>query len=589
LFRHVPESLVSSHWFSCYDASFLVQGTSLSSDNSSVLQSPFGQHTRPSRPCASASFARLPHPRSVTPFLLFHIQGTLPRTYWESAFDLLEDAARCSVQPESRVALKARVELLESLGALYTKCAAAFEPRDFLRALAMVDVLAKWPLLPEDSASLPGTLPQVQRTVLDVLPQLRPIGERHVALWPALLQQMVGYLPGGEAVRLPHCRVPHKYRRKRVARRTDVLETSVTSLVSHELSFDREKVKEVAGTSGDGPLQNGASKEETGQPTERSSDGQAVESDSTFSGWVSSLWGGSSRRPSEESSPKSFPHSPIVEAKPQHPVESSPPQQSDEVLETKAASKDQDEESGDQALAKPQDTGEQDYPDIAPGALSPLFAERVCVVLTELYTGHASKDAQILVLPDVVAALGRCTITRRDMPDSDLWRVAVRSFKQILDSVLGAPETAPDWNIASPPAEAIDSASIENWTEALQRRLDSQTPETLGELGRPRLWKELAELFEEFLLGACGKPQLGGVPADVAKSDEQLEGVALDTLCERVLAHCREAPEEVQRRLVAVIDNCAARTSQLPLGKAVPENCSRFSLACLVRLFVLCG
>lgn len=517
-------------------------------------------------------------------------QGTLPRSYWDSAFDLLEDAARRSVQPESRVALKARVELLESLGALYSKCSAAFEPTDFLRALAMIDVLAKWPLLLEDTASLPGTLPQVQRTVLDVLPQMRPVGERHVALWPALLQQMVGYLPGGEAVRLPYCRVPQKYRGKKRgvadARATDPLETSVTSLVSHELNFEKDRGKDELVTADNAPVQNGSA---DGPKTEQpGSDGPEAEPDSSFTGWVSSLWGGGSRRPSEES-PKPLPKS-AEDEKTQEPVENgqpaAPSQEPEDASTSVAEGGVEETADGDAFEVQP---SADEYPDIAPGALSPLFAEKVCTVLTESYCGQAPKDAQVMVLPDVVAALGRCMITRRDAPDSDLWRVAVRCLKQVLDAALGTPESSPDWNIASPTAEAVDSSSLEDWTAALQRRLEGDPSEALGELGRPRLWKELAQLFEDFLLGACGKPALGGIPPETARSDEQLEGVALDALCERLLAHCREAPDEVQRRLVAVVDHCAARTSQLPLGKAVPENCSRFSLACLVRLFVLCG
>ncbi len=48
--------------------------------------------------------------------------------------------------------------------------------------------------------------------------------------------------------------------------------------------------------------------------------------------------------------------------------------------------------------------------------------------------------------------------------------------------------------------------------------------------------------------------------------------------------------KQVIQRLVSVIDQCAARTSALPLESValLPAHCGRFSMTCLEKLFKLC-
>jgi hypothetical protein len=48
--------------------------------------------------------------------------------------------------------------------------------------------------------------------------------------------------------------------------------------------------------------------------------------------------------------------------------------------------------------------------------------------------------------------------------------------------------------------------------------------------------------------------------------------------------------KQVIQRLVSVIDQCAARTSVLPLESValLPAHCGRFSMTCLEKLFKLC-
>jgi hypothetical protein len=49
--------------------------------------------------------------------------------------------------------------------------------------------------------------------------------------------------------------------------------------------------------------------------------------------------------------------------------------------------------------------------------------------------------------------------------------------------------------------------------------------------------------------------------------------------------------KQVIQRLVSVIDQCAARTSALPLESValLPAHCGRFSMTCLEKLFKLCS
>eukprot|EP00850_Spirogloea_muscicola_P022427 SM000294S10819 [mRNA] locus=s294:115581:128242:+ [translate_table: standard] len=221
---------------------------------------------------------------------------------------------------------------------------------------------------------------------------------------------------------------------------------------------------------------------------------------------------------------------------------------------------------------------QDDLPEGAVVGLSHALAERAIVVLIKIHN-MAPIDARAFHLPDLIAAVGRCMALRRDYPDAQLWHTAVVAFNSILDNILMQDE--------------------QRSLKAVQQQVDHADQDSAvilkASVERPRMWKELVNVYEKFLLGACGRALTvssgQALPEDVQNADEALEIAVLDGLCDRVLTSCADASDEVRRRLVTVIDRCAARTSVLPISSIslLPAHCGRFSLACLHRLFVLSG
>lgn len=102
-------------------------------------------------------------------------------------------------------------------------------------------------------------------------------------------------------------------------------------------------------------------------------------------------------------------------------------------------------------------------------------------------------------------------ITRRDNPDGSLWRLAVEGFSCILlDDISKLSENAGHESTITIPA-------------------------------RMRIWKEVADIFEIFLIGYCGRAL--SVMADSA--DESLEMNLLDILGDKILKSQIDAPLEV--------------------------------------------
>lgn len=197
---------------------------------------------------------------------------------------------------------------------------------------------------------------------------------------------------------------------------------------------------------------------------------------------------------------------------------------------------------------------------------SPLFAEKIITVLVDIFV-RAPPAERLDTAPEIIAALGRCMATRRDLPDGSLWRTAVEAFNHIL---------------------VDDITSLQSNSQSFGSKVDlpSSGP------GRSRFWKEVADTYETFLLGSCGRAFPSEIlsPA-ILKADESLEANVLEVLCNRVLNSSIDAPVEVFQRLVSTLDRCAARTSSLPIESVglLPAHCSRFSLTCLQKIFSLCS
>ncbi|XP_050379358.1 uncharacterized protein LOC126796668 isoform X2 [Argentina anserina] len=188
-----------------------------------------------------------------------------------------------------------------------------------------------------------------------------------------------------------------------------------------------------------------------------------------------------------------------------------------------------------------------------------MFGEKLVPLLVDLFL-HAPAVEKYILYPEIIQSLGRCMTTRRDNPDGSLWRLAVEGFNHIL----------------------IDDAS----NSIVNAGSDSGSSKP----ARIRIWKEVADVYEVFLVGYCGRalPSDSFSPVDV-KADESLEMTILDILGNKILKSPSDAPIDILQRLISTLDRVASRTCSLPVDfvELMPSHCSRFSLICLQKLFSL--
>ncbi|CAL8166611.1 unnamed protein product [Prunus armeniaca] len=144
-----------------------------------------------------------------------------------------------------------------------------------------------------------------------------------------------------------------------------------------------------------------------------------------------------------------------------------------------------------------------------------MFAEKLVPLLVDLFLQAPAVEKYILY-PEIIQSLGRCMTTRRDNPDGALWRLAVEGFNRVL----------------------VDDAR----NLAINAGLDSGASKP----ARTRIWKEVADVYEVFLVGYCGRalPSDSFSTVDV-KTDESLEMTVLDILGDKILKSSIDAPFDV--------------------------------------------
>lgn len=187
-----------------------------------------------------------------------------------------------------------------------------------------------------------------------------------------------------------------------------------------------------------------------------------------------------------------------------------------------------------------------------------LLAEKLVPVLVDLFL-QAPASEKCTIFPEIVQGLARCMTTRRDNPEGSLWRLAVEGFNRIL-------------------VDDINKLRIIRGSDPI-----------IGRPSRIRLWKEVADVYEIFLLGYCGRAlPPNSLSIATLKADESLEMNILDILGDKILTQI-DAPTDILQRLVSTLDRCASRTCSLPVEtvELMPSHCSRFSLTCLQKLFLL--
>uniref|UniRef100_A0A1D1Z879 Protein MON2 n=1 Tax=Anthurium amnicola TaxID=1678845 RepID=A0A1D1Z879_9ARAE len=188
-----------------------------------------------------------------------------------------------------------------------------------------------------------------------------------------------------------------------------------------------------------------------------------------------------------------------------------------------------------------------------------LFGEKLISVLIELFL-EAPVAEKGNVCPEIIHCLGRCMVTRRDNPNGMLWRLAVEGFNRIL----------------------IDDVARLNMDQGNEQVVNRST--------RTRLWKEVADVYDIFLVGSCGHAiSSDAFSAEMLNADESLDMAILNVLGDVILKAQLDAPSDSLQRLVSALDRCASRTGSLPIETVslLPSHCSRFSLSCLQKLFSL--
>ncbi|GJU21353.1 hypothetical protein Tco_1154695 [Tanacetum coccineum] len=149
---------------------------------------------------------------------------------------------------------------------------------------------------------------------------------------------------------------------------------------------------------------------------------------------------------------------------------------------------------------------------------SDLFAEKLLPVLVDLFL-QAPLAENLIIFPYVIQGLGRCSITRRENPRSDL---------------------------------------------------STYRP------ARIRFWKEVADVYEIFLVGYCGGPF-------ILIHWPQYHSYYL------LFSVAREDPE-IMQRLIITLDRCASRTCSLPVEtvELVPPHTTSTTLTARLPIaFVL--
>jgi hypothetical protein len=106
--------------------------------------------------------------------------------------------------------------------------------------------------------------------------------------------------------------------------------------------------------------------------------------------------------------------------------------------------------------------------------------------------------------------------TRRDNPDGSLWRVAVEGFNRII----------------------VDDVS--GFT------LNCGTDSKISKTASMRIWKEVADVYEIFLVGYCGRAiPSNSISSEALRADEALEMTILNILGDKILKSPIDAPSEV--------------------------------------------
>eukprot|EP00898_Chlorokybus_atmophyticus_P001167 jgi/Chlat1/2050/Chrsp17S02524 len=120
--------------------------------------------------------------------------GVMPRSYWLVVQKSLLAVVQACTQPQCVVPCKTRVDIVNNLKELYLDCRHVLEAEDVQLLFVLLNEFACNPTAELDQPVHPkGSLPPVQKAVLEVLAVVVPLESRHTELWPGLLRQLLSY------------------------------------------------------------------------------------------------------------------------------------------------------------------------------------------------------------------------------------------------------------------------------------------------------------------------------------------------------------------------------------------------------------
>ncbi|WVZ68645.1 hypothetical protein U9M48_017561, partial [Paspalum notatum var. saurae] len=148
-----------------------------------------------------------------------------------------------------------------------------------------------------------------------------------------------------------------------------------------------------------------------------------------------------------------------------------------------------------------------------------LFVQKLVPIIVNLFL-EAPPRERFSASPEVIHGLGRCMNTRRDNPRGTLWRISAECFNRVVTE------------------------------EVKQDNANCKSDVNSYRLSRARFWKEIADVYETFLVGSCGRVLSSDVPSvDSITADETLEMSVLTVFGDDILKLQKDAPVEVKPHL----------------------------------------
>ncbi|KAH7543199.1 hypothetical protein FEM48_Zijuj02G0158400 [Ziziphus jujuba var. spinosa] len=126
-------------------------------------------------------------------------KGNVPMPYLTSVLDIYEFVLQKSTNYCGNAASKVKQEILHGLGELYVQAQRMFDNQLYTMLLGIINLAVKQAIVDSDNFETEfGHVPPVLRTILEILPLLRP-ADHLSSMWLILLRDFLKYLPRSDS------------------------------------------------------------------------------------------------------------------------------------------------------------------------------------------------------------------------------------------------------------------------------------------------------------------------------------------------------------------------------------------------------